>query len=119
MRHATSVVLNTNATYQIRKISFKIVNSSTILLPAWRAVTADLNLPNRLLPRDVRTRWNSTYDMVLESIVFRPAIDKMTDEEEGYGLGAFRLKKKEWRLLEQLCEVLKVRTRISAPLDII
>ena len=47
--------------------------------------------------------------VAVEATTFRPAIDKMTDKEEEYGLSAFRLKKKEWRLLEQLCEVLKVR----------
>ncbi|PIL28879.1 hypothetical protein GSI_08925 [Ganoderma sinense ZZ0214-1] len=96
------------ALVKLRKFSFKIVNSSTKLLPAWRTVTADLKLPNRLLPRDVRTRWNSTYDMLVESLIFRPAIDKMSDPEEEYGLGAYRLKKKEWTLLEQLADVLKV-----------
>ncbi|EJF62534.1 hypothetical protein DICSQDRAFT_12056, partial [Dichomitus squalens LYAD-421 SS1] len=69
------------ALVKIRKISFKIVNSSTKLLPAWRAVVAEHKLPDRLLPRNVRTRWNSTYDMLSEALVFRKPIDKLTDEE--------------------------------------
>lgn len=52
------------------------------------------------------------YDMLSEAIVFRPAINKMMDEEEEYGLSVFRLKKWEWRLIEQLQEVLKVRCRL-------
>ncbi|KAI1785793.1 hypothetical protein LXA43DRAFT_836592, partial [Ganoderma leucocontextum] len=96
------------ALVKIRKFTFKIVNSSTKLLPAWRAVTAEMKLPNRLLPRDVRTHWNSMYDMLNEGLTFRPAIDKMTDDDEEYGLAAFRLKKREWRLMEQLHDVLKL-----------
>ena len=95
--------------HKIRKLSFKIVNSSTKLLPAWRAVVAEHQLPDHLLPRDVRTRWNSTYDMLNKALVFRKPIDKITDEDEGYGLNRYHLKKREWRLVEQLCDVLKVR----------
>ncbi|KAM5539814.1 hypothetical protein V8D89_006627 [Ganoderma adspersum] len=96
------------AMVKICKFSFKIINLSTKLLPTWHTITADLKLPNYLLPRDVRTHWNLTYNMILESIVFCLVINKMTDEEKEHSLGAFRLKKKEWKLLEQLCEVLKV-----------
>ncbi|KAI1789357.1 hypothetical protein LXA43DRAFT_872431, partial [Ganoderma leucocontextum] len=69
------------ALVKIRKLAFKIVNSLTKLLPPWHVVTAELNLPNWLLPHDVRMRWNSTYNMLSESLIFRPAIDKMTDKE--------------------------------------
>ncbi|KAF8071972.1 hypothetical protein FPV67DRAFT_1412160, partial [Lyophyllum atratum] len=45
---------------KIRKITFKIVHSTTILLPEWRrVVAADPELTDRLIPRDVSTRWNS------------------------------------------------------------
>ncbi|KAJ3756099.1 hypothetical protein EV360DRAFT_24477, partial [Lentinula raphanica] len=49
---------------QARKISFKIIHSSTGLLPKWRAHVADTEFKGRALPRDVATRWNSTYDMM-------------------------------------------------------
>ncbi|KAF8165730.1 hypothetical protein B0H34DRAFT_643420, partial [Crassisporium funariophilum] len=44
---------------KIQKLAFKTVHSSTILLPEWRRVLTD-----RLSPRDVSTRWNSTFDML-------------------------------------------------------
>ncbi|KAI1789286.1 hypothetical protein LXA43DRAFT_893068, partial [Ganoderma leucocontextum] len=40
---------------------------STKLLPAWRAITAELKLPNRLLLHNICIRWNSTYDMLNKS----------------------------------------------------
>ncbi|KAJ7830805.1 hypothetical protein B0H14DRAFT_2365549, partial [Mycena olivaceomarginata] len=44
----------------IRTVSFAIVNSTTILLPLWKEKCKQHNLPERLMPRDVATRWNST-----------------------------------------------------------
>jgi hypothetical protein len=49
---------------QLRKLAFKIVNLSTLLLPAWKAVLKEVELAEALLPRDVCTRWNSTYLML-------------------------------------------------------
>ncbi|KAL1686623.1 hypothetical protein GGG16DRAFT_41121, partial [Schizophyllum commune] len=62
---------------KLRKLAFKIINSSTILLPAWKEILTELGLRIKLLPRDVRTRWNSTYDMLVSALEHRDAIDKM------------------------------------------
>ncbi|KAI4293806.1 hypothetical protein K525DRAFT_181459, partial [Schizophyllum commune Loenen D] len=62
---------------KLRKLAFKIVNSSTILLPAWKEILKDLNMRIKLLPRDVRTRWNSTYDMLVSALEHRDAIERM------------------------------------------
>ena len=53
-------------------------NSTTILLPEWYRTLKSLRLAERIMPRDVSTRWNSTYDMLEFSIKYRPAIDTMT-----------------------------------------
>ncbi|KAE9393959.1 hypothetical protein BT96DRAFT_772319, partial [Gymnopus androsaceus JB14] len=47
-----------------RHVSFKIINSPTLLLPRWHEITAGTSYKNRTLPRDVATCWNSTYDML-------------------------------------------------------
>ncbi|KAJ7634035.1 hypothetical protein B0H17DRAFT_1217343 [Mycena rosella] len=46
------------------KLSFAIIHSTTILLPAWRKICRKCKLKDRMIPRDVRTHWNSTYDML-------------------------------------------------------
>ncbi len=97
---------------QIRKIAFKIVHSTTKLLPAWRDICAELGLPERLVPRDVRTRWNSTYDMAVVSIKYRKAIDRVCALRDG-GLRAYELSSREWEVLGQLRDVLKVSERVT------
>ena len=49
---------------QLRKTAFAIKHSSTIILPQWFATLEDFGLSPRMMPRDVSTRWNSTYDML-------------------------------------------------------
>ena len=53
-------------------------NSSTIILPQWHAKLEELGLGIRMMPHDVSTRWNSTYDMLDFSITYRTALDAMT-----------------------------------------
>ncbi|KAI0693045.1 hypothetical protein C8T65DRAFT_539761, partial [Cerioporus squamosus] len=60
---------------KIRTLAHKILNSSTVLLPAWHKVVEDLKLPPRVLPRDVRTRWNSTYTMLDVALKYRKAVN--------------------------------------------
>lgn len=67
----------------------------------------ELNLTVRIMPRDVSTRWNSTFDMLDFAIEYRKAIDTITDRRR-LGLGAFVLSDEEWVLAKQLCEVLRV-----------
>ena len=52
----------TNA--QLRKFSFAVKNSSTILLPEWYETLTSQKLAHRMMPRDVSTRWNLTYEML-------------------------------------------------------
>src|SRR6266576_4216203 len=68
-----SPLIEPNRTPQLRKLAFKIINSTTILLPAWYDVLASLKLPQRNMPRDVPTRWNSTYDMLRFALKYEKA----------------------------------------------
>ncbi|KAF9019905.1 hypothetical protein BDZ89DRAFT_958813, partial [Hymenopellis radicata] len=52
----------------IRTVSFKIINLTTILLPRWKQLIQEHRLPSKVLPLDVSTRWNSTYDMLTTAI---------------------------------------------------
>jgi hypothetical protein len=51
-------------TVQLRALSNTIKNSTTIILPQWLAKLEELDLNVRMMPRDVITRWNSTFDML-------------------------------------------------------
>ncbi|KAJ7263158.1 hypothetical protein B0H12DRAFT_988313, partial [Mycena haematopus] len=66
---------------QIRRLAFSIVNSSTKLLPKWRALCSQHGLNPRLIPRDVATRWNSTFDMLKVAIQYRPVIDAIVSDK--------------------------------------
>jgi len=60
------------------------------------------------MPRDVSTRWNSSYDMICFAIEYRKAIENMTSERKN-DLRQFELTEEEWTIAEQLRDVLKVR----------
>lgn len=60
------------------------------------------------MPRDVRTRWNSTYEMLSFAIKYRAAIDRLTSDRS-MDLRKFELSDEEWKISVQLCNILKVR----------
>ena len=60
-----------------------------------------------MMPRDVSTRWNSTYDMVEFAIEYRAALNIMTADRD-MNLHKFELSKKEWGMVTDLSEVLQV-----------
>jgi hypothetical protein len=59
------------------------------------------------MPRDVSTRWNSTFDMLEFAIQYRPAINAMTAACD-FGLRQYELVPAEWKIASELRDVLKV-----------
>ena len=100
---------------QLRGISLSIKNSSTIALPRWYEVLESLALEPRMMPRDVSTRWNSTYDMVEFATKYRAALNIMTADRD-MNLRQFEMSKKEWSMATELSEVLQVRRPFSLSL---
>ncbi|KAF8811403.1 hypothetical protein BYT27DRAFT_7089557, partial [Phlegmacium glaucopus] len=64
----------------LRKLAFTIKNSMTMVLPEWMSildqhaeaskVAKTKPLSRRMMPRDVSTRWNSTFDMVKFALAY-------------------------------------------------
>lgn len=91
---------------QLRALANTIKNSSTILLPQWNAKLEELGLNIRIMPRDVSTRWNSTFDMLDFAIDYRAALDAMTSNRD-LNLRKYELEDDEWAIAEHLRDTLK------------
>jgi hypothetical protein len=92
---------------QLRKMAFAIKNSTTIILPEWYRILEELALKERIMPRDVSTRWNSTFDMLDFAIEYQRAIDAISGDRD-MKLRKFEMGKDEWELAIQLRNVLRV-----------
>jgi DNA-binding transcriptional regulator YiaG len=63
------------------------------------------------MPRDVRTRWNATYDMLHFAYEYKEAINQITDRRE-MKLRDYEVEPHEWDSIKQLRDVLGVSTSI-------
>jgi hypothetical protein len=111
--------------FQLRKLAYAIKRSTTILLPRWKTILEELAsaaaaTPNqsnkkplsvRIMPRDVSTRWNSTYEMLKFAYLYREAIDKITGDR-AMKLRDYELSEREWQTVKELRDSLKVRIHI-------
>ena len=104
--------------FQLRKLAYAIKKSTTIILPRWYEIIELLEQAalasaskNKLtvckMPRDVSTRWNSTYDMLKFATIYCEPIDKITDDRS-MKLRDYELKDDEWKIVEELRDCLKV-----------
>ena len=57
-----------------------------------------------MIPRDVATRWNSTFDMLNFAIDYRLAIDNMTAIRD---LRKYELENEDWETAVHLRDILK------------
>ena len=67
----------------------------------------ELDMSSRMMPRDVTTRWNSTYDMLEFAVEYREALDAITGDKE-MKLRKYEMDNEEWEIVRQLRDVLKV-----------
>jgi hypothetical protein len=100
---------------KLRQLSFSIIRSTTAALPEWRRNCTKHRLTPRTFPRDVVTRWNSTYDMLSFAVKYRAAIDAMT-ADKNLKLRKFELEDEEWLIVKDLVAVLYVTTVVYHPL---
>ncbi|KAJ3742257.1 hypothetical protein EV360DRAFT_57808 [Lentinula raphanica] len=96
-----------SALFKTRKISFKIIHSTTNLLPKWRAHVSEMEFKDQVLPRDVATRWNSTFDMLSAFLQMKDLVSGFLDHSS-YQLVEYILDDDEWEAIEGLVSVLKL-----------
>lgn len=102
---------------QLRKFAYAVTKSPTKLMPEWNKAVK--GLPVRvddskqshsqrcIMPRDVPTRWNSTYEMLKFAYTYQDAINQLTDNRS-MKLGHCVITQSEWVLIKQLRDALKV-----------
>jgi hypothetical protein len=93
--------------FQIRKFFFAVIHSMTIALPAWRKACVANNLPICLILCDVKTCWNSTFDMVKMALKYCAAVDDIT-ANKGLKLHKYELDDDDWDIVLDLLHLLKV-----------
>ncbi|KAG2029110.1 hypothetical protein BDR03DRAFT_881799, partial [Suillus americanus] len=79
---------------KLHTLTFKIVHSTTLLLPAWKDTTKELGLGSRIMSHDMSTHWNSMFDMLEFAINYCKAIDAMTNKCK-LGLGEYKMDEHE------------------------
>ncbi|KAG1843066.1 hypothetical protein C8R48DRAFT_562723, partial [Suillus tomentosus] len=70
------------ALVKLRRLAYKVIHLTTIVLPAWHKILEDLQAPITLMPHDVSTRWNSTFDMLDYVIEHQEAVDIVTQRRD-------------------------------------
>jgi hypothetical protein len=78
-----------------------------IALPQWYHILEDLLLEAWVIPHDICTHWNATYDMLDFTYQYRKAINKITDIQN-MKLLVYKIKVHEWEIIQQLHDLLKV-----------
>jgi len=71
-----------------------------------------------MMPRDVTTRWNSTYDMLEFAVEHRQALDSITGNWE-MKLRQYELTEEDWMIATKVRDVLKVRYHLLLIVQII
>jgi len=79
-----------------------------ILLPAWKVILKNLELAIWIMPHNVKTHWNSMYDMLSFALKYKEALKELTSDLSN-NLHSFKLNDTEWELVAEIMENLKVR----------
>jgi len=66
-----------------------------------------------MMPCDVTTCWNSTYNMLVFALKYREAIDEISGDRD---MRKYELSEEEWELVQQLCDVLGVHCTGHLPI---
>ncbi len=93
----------------------------TIILSEWWAIldrmaVASISnnktpLSKRMMPRDVATRWNYTYEMLNFANNYCDAYNELTDNRD-MKIRKYEMEESDWEIVKQLADVLKVSSQI-------
>jgi hypothetical protein len=98
-------------------MAYAIKNSTTIILPHWYAILNKLEMKSHMMPHDVATQWNSTYNMLEFALMFWEVLDTITGEKD-VRLQKHEMDDEEWETAHQLREVLMVSLHTDSKLSI-
>ncbi|KAL0325096.1 UNVERIFIED_CONTAM: hypothetical protein Sradi_5078900 [Sesamum radiatum] len=97
--------------YEIKQIvdvirdSVEYVRRSDARLKIFSEIVKQLNLPEKKLVDDCRTRWNSTYEMLAAAIKFKDAFPRFANRELYYDICPSA---EDWTKAEKVCSVLEL-----------
>jgi hypothetical protein len=105
--HVFSLTLFHFPASQLHKLSFAIIYSTTITLPAWHCACEANKVKVKLMPQDVVTHWNSTYNMMAFALVYHKPIDEITADKK-LKLRHYELDTEDWQIIDDLMSILEV-----------
>lgn len=85
--------------------SVEYVRRSDARLKVFSEIVKQLNLPDRKLIDDCRTRWNSTYEMLAAAIKFKDVFPRFADREPHFDICPTD---EDWTKVQKVCSVLEV-----------
>ncbi|KAF8274193.1 hypothetical protein EI94DRAFT_1562176 [Lactarius quietus] len=92
---------------KLRKMAFALKNSMTLLLLHWYKTLSAHSFPHHMMPHDVSTWWNLTFDMLNFMIEYHPTINTMMATQD-FELQKYELVPVEWKIAGELHNVLQV-----------
>lgn len=92
---------------QVCLLAFVIIHLSTKLLPSWRSLCIQQKRKPCLIPCDVVTQWNSTYNMLRLTLNYRAPIDAIM-ADKSLKLRKYELDDIHWKIVGDLVSVLEV-----------
>ncbi|GKA01116.1 zinc finger BED domain-containing protein RICESLEEPER 2-like protein [Tanacetum coccineum] len=96
----------------IKKVreSISFINASEARTKTFNDLAQQMKLPNNKLILDCKTRWNSTYEMLVGAYKFKEVFPKYEERDPDFDSCPL---KDDWVRVEQICEILEVFNNVT------